>query len=53
MKKLTFTLIAIALIFLFIYGKTDTKKEPNLVDLTGYVNPMIGTDKEGNVFPGA
>ena len=53
MKRLTFSLIAIGLIFLFLCGKTDTKKDPKLVDLTGYVNPMIGTDKEGNVFPGA
>lgn len=37
----------------FLVGCSNNKNQSEQPALTDYVNPFIGTDKEGNTFPGA
>ncbi len=48
-----FSAICAALMFVTVCGKSDIKKASGTRELADYVNPFIGTDKEGNSFPGA
>lgn len=53
-KSLFFISMYVALIaFVFGCGVKEDKNLSKPVDLADYVNPFIGTDKEGNTFPGA
>ena len=50
-KKLFF--IAILLFFVLGCSNFSNKKHIKTTDLTNFVNPFIGTHKEGHTFPGA
>ena len=46
-------LLTILILIFLCSGNADHVRSSRLPDLTGYVNPFIGTNKEGNCFPGA
>ncbi|MEI6680330.1 MAG: GH92 family glycosyl hydrolase [Mariniphaga sp.] len=52
-RLLSFISISIVLISTFFCGINDTKKTSKPKEPVDFVNPFIGTDKEGNTFPGA
>jgi predicted alpha-1,2-mannosidase len=53
-QKWTYPCISILLTIFFLGCNNNFSKSQNeLPDLTNYVNPFIGTHKEGHTFPGA
>ncbi len=47
------TTITFFLLFISCCRQAADNKQAKLKELTGYVNPFIGTYKEGHTFPGA
>ncbi len=41
------------MLFVVVCATGTACVETNPVDLTGFVNPMVGTDYHGHTFPGA
>ncbi|MCG6189696.1 hypothetical protein, partial [Maribellus maritimus] len=52
-SKVIIIAAAIFLVITFGCQNKAAKKQPGIEDLTVYVNPFIGTHKEGHTFPGA
>jgi hypothetical protein len=50
---MTKTIKRIAMLFVVVCATGTACVETNPVDLTGFVNPMVGTDYHGHTFPGA